>query len=193
MGYIYLDTGAMYRAVGLCVHEDGIDLDDSVLLGGVLDDLDLQLLPGGSDTKVLLRGRDVSLSIRSAAMGMMASKVSAYGIVRDKMMELQRQIAQGKSVVAEGRDMGTVVFPTAHYKFYLNASLEERARRRTSQLKEQGMPADYKDIIGQIRQRDEDDSSRALAPLRPAGDAVLIDCSVMDVSEVLQCMLKHII
>lgn len=192
LNYIYLDTGAMYRAVGLKASNNKIDLDDAVSLQALLNELDLELLPGKQDAKVMLDGKDVSLDIRSPAMGMMASKVSAYGAVREKMTLLQQQIAEQGSIVAEGRDMGTVVFPLARHKFYLSASPEERARRRTQQLSEQGMSADYADILEQIKKRDYDDSARALAPLKPAADAVLIDCTKMDIAAVLQFMLDNI-
>ncbi len=192
LGYVYLDTGAMYRAVGLKADKTGIDLDDAGSLQSLLDGLELQLLPGGQDTKVILDGEDVSLDIRTAAMGMMASKVSAYGAVRDKMTALQQYMAKDGRVVAEGRDTGTVVFPQALHKFYLNASAEERARRRTEQLHEQGMVAEYSEILEQIEKRDHDDSARTLAPLRPAVDAMQIDCTKMDIPAVLQLMLEKI-
>ena len=117
LGYVYLDTGAMYRAVGLKAAETGIDLDDPASLEALLAGLDLQLLPGGADTVVMLDGRDVSCDIRSAAMGMMASKVSAYGPVRTMMTALQQHMARNGKVVAEGRDTGTVGFPGACHQF----------------------------------------------------------------------------
>ncbi|NOX24743.1 MAG: (d)CMP kinase [Deltaproteobacteria bacterium] len=192
LGYVYLDTGAMYRAVGLKAAKSGLDLDDPASLEVLLADLDLQLLPGSADTVVMMDGRDVSLEIRSAAMGMMASKVSAYGPVRAKMTALQQHMARNGEVVAEGRDTGTIVFPGARHKFYLNASAPERAKRRTAQLHELGMTANYQEILAQIEKRDHDDSARTLAPLRAAADAVWIDCTKMDIPAVLQFMLDKI-
>jgi len=192
LGYVYLDTGAMYRAVGLLADRLKIDLADDASLQAMLDGLDLQLLPGGADTQVILDGRDVSLDIRTAAMGMMASKVSSYAPVRAKMTALQQYMARDGGVVAEGRDTGTVVFPAARHKFYLNASAAERARRRTAQLREQGMKADYQDTLEQIKKRDHDDSARTLAPLRPAPEAVLIDCTAKDIDSVMRLMLDKI-
>ncbi len=192
LGYVYLDTGAMYRAVGLKAAKSGADIDDPASLEALLADLDLQLLPGGTDTVVMMDGRDVSLEIRSAAMGMMASKVSAYGPVREKMTIMQQHMARDGGIVAEGRDTGTIVFPGARHKFYLNASAPERAKRRTAQLHELGMTADYQEILAQIEKRDHDDSARALAPLKAAADAVRIDCTKMDIPAVLQFMLDKI-
>jgi cytidylate kinase len=192
LGYTYLDTGAMYRAVGLQVKNRHIDLEDDRCLKELLTGLELELLPGGGDSVVILAGHDVSRTIRSAEMGMMASKVSGKPLVRERLTALQRQMAAKGRVVAEGRDTGTVVFPLARCKFFLEAAAEERARRRTEQLRQQGMIADYDDILAQIKKRDADDSGRQLAPLRPAADAVLIDCTKMDIPAVLNLMLDKV-
>ncbi len=186
--FAFLDTGAMYRAVGLKIKEVGVDLADQVALQKILHALDLTLEPGDADTKVLLDGTDVSLAIRTAEMGMVASKVSALGAVRQKLTDLQQKIGSKGAVVAEGRDMGTVVFPCARYKFFLSASPEERARRRTLQLEEQGMPSEYEQILGQIKQRDHDDRTRELAPLKPADDANIVDSSEMTIAQVVDYM-----
>ncbi len=192
LGYTYLDTGAMYRAVGLQVKNRRIDLKDDRSLNELLTGLELELLPGGGDSVVILNGRDVSRAIRSAEMGMMASRVSGKSLVRERLTALQRQMAARGRVVAEGRDTGTVVFPTARCKFFLEAAAEERARRRTEQLRQQGMSADYDDILAQIKKRDADDSGRKLAPLQPAADALLIDCTKMDIPAVLNLMLSRV-
>jgi len=193
LGATYLDTGAMYRAVGLLAHRQGIDLTDDQAVKGLLADLDIQLLPGDIEAKVLVNGEDVSAAIRTAEMGMMASKVSALGAVRQAMTSQQRAMAANQSVVAEGRDTGTVVFPSADHKFFLSAAPEERARRRTEQLHEKGLAADFSEILAQIRQRDHDDSSRALAPLQAASDAIAIDSSTASIDEVVDEMLAIII
>lgn len=192
LGYSYLDTGAMYRAVGYKVIQDKVDEQDAEALAAVLNDLDLQLLPGNGDTRVLLDGRDISQSIRTAEMGLVASRVSAIAAVRRKLTELQRRTGRQGNFVAEGRDMGTVVFPDAPCKFFLDASPEERARRRTAQLLAKGEPADRQSILAQIKKRDHDDSNRNLAPLRPAADAVRIDSTDMTIEEVLAFMIRTI-
>lgn len=188
----YLDTGAMYRAVGLLAKRGAVDLTDADAVKRLLAGLDLQLLPGATDVQVIVNGEDVSTAIRSAEMGMMASKVSALGPVRQLLTTLQQAMAARQSVVVEGRDMGTVVFPQANHKFFLVASPEERARRRTAQLREQGLAANYEEILAQLKQRDHDDSTRALAPLQAAADAVLIDSSTISIDEVVQLMLTTI-
>ncbi len=192
LNYTYLDTGAMYRAVGLQAQQKKVDLADDDQVAAMLAGLDLHLEPGDGDTRVLLAGDDVSNAIRTAEMGMVASAVSALPLVRSKLTELQQQIGAKGRVVAEGRDMGTVVFPEARYKFFLDASPEERARRRVEQLHEKGEQADYQDILAQIIKRDHDDSTRALAPLKPASDAVQIDSSKMTAQEVLNFILDQL-
>ncbi|MDA3970223.1 MAG: (d)CMP kinase [Desulfobulbaceae bacterium] len=175
--YAYLDTGAMYRAVGLYARKLGTDLESPGQVEEMLDSLELSLLPGDGDTRVLLGGEDVSEAIRTAEMGMVASRISALEQVRVKLTELQREIGAKGCVVAEGRDMGTVVFPQARHKFFLSASAEERAKRRVQQLAEQGEVVSFAEIMAQIEERDLADSTRALAPLKPAEDAIIIDSS----------------
>jgi len=190
--YTYLDTGAMYRAVGLAASRKNIELVESKAIKDLLDAIRITLLPGKDDTKVLLNGEDVSLTIRSADMGMVASKISALPSVRKKLTSLQQEIGLAGRVVAEGRDMGTVVFPDSKNKFFLSATPQERARRRTEQLKEKGEAPAYDEILQQIIKRDQDDSSRTLAPLKPADDAVIVDSSTMTIDEVVQFMLNSI-
>lgn len=192
MGFAYLDTGAMYRAVGLYARNMGTDLDDDDEVQKMLDSVDLSLLPGDGDTRVLLCGDDVSEAIRTAEMGLVASRISALPLVRAKLTELQRAIGARDNIVAEGRDMGTVVFPESRGKFFLMASAEERARRRVEQLAEQGESASHAEILAQIEARDLADSTRALAPLKPASDAVLIDSTSMDVSEVVNFIIDQL-
>lgn len=192
LGYTYLDTGAMYRAVGLQAKEQGVDLADDEQVAALLADLDLRLEPGDGDTRVLLAGNDVSEAIRTAEMGMVASAVSALALVRQKLTELQQEMGAQGRLVAEGRDMGTVVFPRARHKFFLDASAEVRARRRLDQLHEKGLAADYDEILAQIRKRDHDDASRALAPLKQADDAVYVDSSEMNAREVLTFILDRL-
>lgn len=192
LGYTYLDTGAMYRAVGLQAKEQGVDPADDEQMAALLADLDLRLEPGDGDTRVLLAGNDVSEAIRTAEMGMVASAVSARPLVRQKLTELQQEMGAQGRLVAEGRDMGTVVFPRARHKFFLDASAEVRARRRLDQLHEKGLAADYDEILAQIRKRDHDDASRTLAPLQQADDAVYVDSSEMNARQVLTFILDRL-
>lgn len=191
--FTYLDTGAMYRAVGLAITRQGIDLADTDALKKCLDTIALTLEPNGEDdVRVLLNGEDISQAIRTPEMGMVASRVSANPLVREKLTALQRQLGEKGGIVAEGRDMGTVVFPKAPCKFFLNATAEERARRRQAQLAEKGQIVEYQEILDQISKRDYDDSRRTLAPLKPADDAIIVDSSSMDPAAVIACMLASI-
>jgi CMP/dCMP kinase len=194
LGYTYLDTGAMYRAVGLQIKRINLDPDtDQEALETLLATLELRLVANdGGDVLVFLNGEDVSAAIRTPEMGLVASRVSAHPLVRGKLTELQRQMGQEGAIVAEGRDMGTVVFPEASCKFYLDASPEVRARRRCEQLRLLGLQADYQEILAQINKRDRDDSARTLAPLKPAPDAVIIDSSDQDIETVIASMMAII-
>ena len=192
LNYAYLDTGAMYRAVGLAALRNNVEIVESGDIMSLLDTIKITILPGEGDTTVLLNDEDVSLAIRSTDMAMVASKISALPSVRKKLTDLQQDIGKAGAIVAEGRDMGTVVFPGSKNKFFLSATAQERARRRTEQLKEKGQAAQYDDILKQILQRDHNDSSRALAPLKPADDAIIVDSSTMTIDEVVQFMLNSI-
>lgn len=192
LGYTYLDTGAMYRAVGLAVQRAGLASAESESLAALLGRLDLNLLAVDGDTGVILNGEDISAAIRTPEMAMIASTVSALAMVRSRLTELQRRIGAQGSVVAEGRDMGTVVFPGAAHKFFLDASPAERANRRVLQLRQQGQQVDEQEILAQIVERDRADSARALAPLKPALDAVIVDSSHLDIAGVVALMLGHV-
>lgn len=195
--FTYLDTGAMYRVVGLKVLRSGLDLEAEGAgekLAQLLENLDLALAPGeqGRETRAFLDGEDVSDAIRTPEMAMVASRVSAEPVVRQKLTEMQRDIGNNGAIVAEGRDMGTIVFPDAMYKFFLDATPEERAGRRQKQLAENGQQIDFQELLAQIQKRDRDDSSRSLAPLSPAADAVVVDSSEMSIDEVVAFMLAAI-
>ena len=195
--YTYLDTGAMYRVVGLQVMRAGLDLevqDVKGKLAPLLAELNLKLEPGeeGRETRAFLNGEDVSDAIRTPEIAMVASRVSAQAEVRKKLTEMQRTIGNNGAIVAEGRDMGTVVFPDAMHKFFLDASPEERAKRRQKQLAEKGQQIELQEILEQIQKRDADDSSRTLAPLKPAEDAAIVDSSNMSIEEVVSFMLAKI-
>jgi cytidylate kinase len=195
--YTYLDTGAMYRVVGLQVERSGLDLGEEGArekLAQLLAGLDLELAPGdeGKETRAFLNGEDVSDAIRTPEMAMVASRASAEPEVRKKLTEMQRKIGTNGAIVAEGRDMGTIVFPDAMHKFFLDASPEERAKRRQKQLEESGQKIEFQELLAQIQKRDRDDSSRSLAPLHPAEDAVIIDSSEMNIDEVVSFMLAAV-
>jgi len=195
--YTYLDTGAMYRVVGLQVERAGLDLEAEGAredLVQLLAGLDMTLAPGeeGKDTRAFLNGEDVSDAIRTPEMAMVASRVSAQAEVRKKLTEMQRTIGKNGAIVAEGRDMGTIVFPDARHKFFLDASPEERAQRRQKQLAENGQKVEFQEILAQIQKRDRADSGRSLAPLQPAEDAVIIDSSEMSIDEVVSFMLAAV-
>ncbi|MDH3392157.1 MAG: (d)CMP kinase [Desulfobulbaceae bacterium] len=195
--YTYLDTGAMYRVVGLQVERAGLDLEAEgarEALVQLLAGLDMTLAPGeeGKETRAFLNGEDVSDAIRTPEMAMVASRVSAQAEVRKKLTEMQRTIGKDGAIVAEGRDMGTIVFPDAMHKFFLDASPEERAQRRQKQLAENGQKVEFQEILTQIQKRDRDDSGRSLAPLQPAEDAIIIDSSEMSIDEVVSFMLAAV-
>lgn len=188
LGYTYLDTGAMYRAAGLFAMQNSIDINDRAMVIRLLPKLGLEFYEG----RILLNGDDVTELIRTPEIDRMASGISAIPAVREKLTDLQRDIGRSGKIVAEGRDMGTVVFPDAGYKFFLTASPEERARRRMLQMQENGKKTDYNKILNAIKNRDKADSNRKTAPLKKADDAIVIDSTAMTREEVLLNMLKFI-
>jgi cytidylate kinase len=194
-GFTYLDTGAMYRGVGWYLRRQGVDLADSAAIVDRLADLKLQLLPAAdenSDVGVVINGTDVTEAIRTPEMAMVASQVSALPEVRELLTTIQRSYGEKGGVVAEGRDTGTVVFPGAAYKFYLDAEPEERARRRHAQLLARGVAADFNQILTMTLERDKNDSERAIAPLKKADDAHRIDTTEITVQQVVDGILRII-
>ncbi len=184
LGYIYVDTGAMYRAIGLHLMREGVNTDDEAEVNAHLDSADVRLAMEDGMQKVYLNGEDVTTAIRTEEAGMMASKTSAYSKVREKLVSLQQKIAADCSVVMDGRDIGTVVLPHADLKIFLTASVEERARRRFNELKKKGQQADFQAIMEDIAKRDYQDTHREISPLRQADDAILLDTSDMGIEEV---------
>lgn len=178
----YIDTGAMYRCVALKMLEEKISLEDTEKIKQILNDIDIDL----EGSKVFLNGREVTKEIRTIEVSNFASPVSTIGCIRTKMVELQRALAKGKDVIMEGRDIGTVVFPNANVKIYLDATPEERARRRFEQNEKNGMPSNYEQILKDIIERDTRDMSRENSPLKKAEDAVLIDTTLLTIDEVAQ-------
>lgn len=177
LGFTYLDTGAMYRALALKVLRESVDLADDARLTELVRSTEIDLREEGGRIEVLLDGRDVATEIRTPEVSQMASKASALKIVRQRMLELQRAMGRRGSVVAEGRDIGTVIFPEAEVKIFLDASARERARRRYDELKTAGRDVDFEETFREMEERDKRDSERDLAPLRRADDALLIDSS----------------
>ena len=182
----YIDTGAMYRTIGYKISRDGVDMYDEVQLGEMLKNTDVDL----SEGKVLLDGEDVSGKIRTPEMSKMASDCSALGAVRVKLVELQRGMAKAKSVIMDGRDIGTNVLTDAKYKIYLTATVEERANRRYKELIEKGENVTYDEVLEDMKKRDHNDTTRALNPLRKADDAVEIDSTHMTFQEVVDRILN---
>lgn len=195
LGFTRLDTGAMYRAVALHALRHDFELSKNIARKHLEDRLQL-LLPEIhieiNGQRVLLNGNEISQAIRTQEVSVAASFISQFACVRQKLTEIQRKIAQNTDLVAEGRDMGTVVFPNAQCKFFLTAKPEIRAKRRWLQLKDQGVEMDFETVLREIQQRDEADSSRQIAPLVMAPTAMLVDSSYMDVEEVVHTMYEHV-
>ena len=193
LGYVYLDTGAMYRVVGWLARERGVDPDDGPALETLADGVRIVFTPqpDGSQ-RVTADGRDVTKAIREEDIGQWASKVSARPEVREKLVALQRAIGRDGGVVVEGRDIGTVVFPDAEAKFFLEAAPEARAERRWKELLAKGNTAELDEIVAEMRARDARDSSRSHAPLRQAPDAEHIDSTALPVEEVIELILARV-
>lgn len=189
---LYLDTGAMYRACALKCLKERIDINNEESVNNVINNLDLQVKYENGVQLTYLDGKDVSEEIRSPNISMQASKVSAYCNVRNKMVCLQRKIAEKTSCILDGRDIGTNVLPKAEFKFYLTAAAEVRAQRRCKDNKERGFNQNYEEILKEIKKRDEQDKNREIAPLKQAEDAFIIDSSDMTVNDVVRQIINKI-
>lgn len=185
LGFTYLDTGAIYRALGYLAKEKGVSLEDEEALAELAKEMKLSFEDSGEGIKVILNGEDVTRAIRTEEAGMAASIVSKHPKVRKALLDLQRRFAEKGDLVAEGRDMGTVVFPNAEVKVFLTASCEVRARRRYKELKEKGMNVSFEEVLESVKKRDQQDATRSVAPLKPADDAVIIDTSNMGIEDVV--------
>lgn len=184
----YIDTGSMYRAVALKILNEGIDLNDELALQRMLDRTDIDFSKGN----IYLDGNNINDQIRTPEISAMASACSALPMVRKKLVALQRQMGESKSIIMDGRDIGTNVLPNAEYKFFLTASPEERARRRTLELQQKGQKVSYEDVLMDIEKRDFQDSNRALNPLTQAEDALLVNTTGIPLEECIQIILSHI-
>ena len=185
LGYVYVDTGAIYRSVGLYAARLGIAREDVAELIPHLDEIGVALAYEEGQQKIYLNGEDVTGKIRTPEISLYASAVSALPEVRKKLLSLQRDLAKTNNVIMDGRDIGTVVLPDADVKIFLTASAEERARRRYAELREKGMDVTYEKTLEEVKERDANDENRAVAPLRPAADAVIVDTTGRDIEESL--------
>ena len=193
LGFRYLDTGAIYRTVGLAAREGGVDPGDSASVIGLLPGLGLDIVFDENGLQhMVLKGRDVSREIRENDISRYASQVSAIPQVREFLLELQRKFAREHDVVMDGRDIGTVVLPDAEVKVFLTAAAEDRAQRRYQELKAQGQTVDYESILSQVLERDRNDTTRSAAPLRQAEDAIRLDTTGLSQEESLARLLKLI-
>ncbi len=192
LSYLYLDTGALYRAFAYKVIKEGILPDDEKALAALCARIDLYLDNIDGSLNVFIDGVNVTKMIRSEEVGLVASTVSAVSAVRERLLAIQRQAGERGGIVAEGRDMGTVVFPMAEYKFYLDAGVEERIRRRRTELFSQGGSVDYKRVAGDLVVRDRQDQERKIAPLKASEDAIILDSTSMSVAEVVEKMISVI-
>jgi cytidylate kinase len=192
LGFTYLDTGGMYRALALKVLREGIDISNDESVPELIGRTDIDLVATDGKLKVLLDGEDVSHEIRTPEVSQMASKASALKVVRRWMLVLQRGFGRRGNVVAEGRDIGTVVFPDAEVKIYLDATVQERARRRVEELRKAGRQVSLDETLREMGERDKRDSERDLAPLRKANDAIAIDCTSLDAEALAQRVMQQI-
>ena len=193
LGYTYVDTGAMYRAIGLYARRAGADTKNADAVAALLPQIKLDIRLQGGAQHILLNGEDVTEAVRAEDIGMAASEVSAHPAVRAFLLDTQRDLAASRDVLMDGRDIGTVVLPNATVKIYLTASADARARRRLAELLEKGKQTDYETVLADIEQRDYQDTHRAVAPLRQAEDAILVDTSNTGIEESFALLKKTIL
>lgn len=187
LGWYVLESGALYRLTALDCMKKKVDLEDQELVAAVANGLSIKFLPEG----IFLHGEDVTDSIESEQVGAIASKIAAYPEVRATLLQSQRNCRRAPGLVADGRDMGTMVFPDANLKIYLVADVQKRAERRYKQLMAKGFSVKLNGLIADLEARDQRDLNRALAPLKPADDAIIVDSSDLDVQETLDIILEH--
>jgi cytidylate kinase len=194
LGWRLLDSGALYRVLALAAQKHGVSLENEPALKVLAEHLDVQFIATETSAPplILLEGQDVTETIRTEKMGNAASKVGALPTVRTALLSRQRSFREPPGLVTDGRDMGTVIFPDAELKIFLLASLEERAKRRHKQLKEKGISVNLSDLVEELRERDKRDQSRAVAPLKPADDAICIDTDHLTVLQVVERILAEV-
>ncbi|MDG2917947.1 (d)CMP kinase [Bisgaard Taxon 10/6] len=199
LGFALLDSGAIYRVTALAAlktqeqSKSAVKLDDEFALAELARNLKIQFLPTNGEVQILLNGENVSRKIRTQEVADAASKIAVFPAVRAALLRLQQDFSkQGKGLIADGRDMGTVVFPNAQVKLFLDASAEERAKRRYKQLQSKGIDGNFAQILAEIKERDFRDRNRPVAPLKPADDALLLDSTELSIEEVIARALKYI-
>ncbi|MEZ8327362.1 (d)CMP kinase [Vibrio splendidus] len=192
LGFHLLDSGAIYRVLALAAIHHGVDTESEDALVPLATHLDVQFIAEGDLVKVILEGEDVSGELRKEETGMAASKVAALPRVREALLRRQRAFSAAPGLVADGRDMGTVVFPEAEAKIFLDASAEERASRRLKQLQQKGLDVKFDDLLSEIQERDDRDRNRPVAPLRPAEGALVLDSTSMNIEQVVEKALHYI-
>lgn len=192
LGFDFLDSGAIYRILALAALKQQIDFEDETALAELGRRLEVKFVPQSNEVQVILDGENVGDQIRTAQAGQNASKIAIYPKVREALLQRQRDFSSEKGLIADGRDMGTIVFPHAQIKFFLDASAEERTKRRVKQLQEKGFNANFDEILAEIKERDFRDRNRSIAPLVPAKDAVILDSTHLSIEDVIQQALDHI-
>lgn len=193
LGFLYVDTGAIYRTVALACSRNGVSPQHPEQVAALLPDLKIDLDYGADGVqRMLLNGEDVSDQIRTPEISMLTSAVSALPDVRSFLLEKQRELARTRNVIMDGRDIGTVVLPQATVKIYLTADAEARAQRRCAELREKGMDVSFEDVLRDVRERDENDSNRKVSPLRRAEDARLVDTTLLDLEQSLEVLISVI-
>lgn len=191
LGWHLLDSGAIYRVLALAALHHDVELDSEAALVPLAANLDVQFQVDSEQVKVVLEGEDVSRTIRTEEVGNAASKIAAFPRVREALLRRQRAFRQAPGLIADGRDMGTVVFQEAEVKIFLDASAEERAQRRYKQLQDKGFDVNFERLLTEIRERDDRDRNRAVAPLKPAEDALVVDSTAMTIDDVLVTVLAY--
>ena len=192
LGYALLDSGAIYRVTSLAALQRKTDLTNESALAELARHLDIQFIPQNGEVNILLAGMNVSHLIRTQEVADAASKVAVFPEVRSALLQLQQDFAKNDGLIADGRDMGTVVFPNAQVKLFLDASAEERAKRRYKQLQNKGINGNFEQILAEIKERDFRDRNREVAPLKPAYDALLLDSTTLSIGEVIDQALAYI-
>lgn len=192
LGYLHIDTGAMYRAVAWAALQEGVDADDAVALARLVADLDIRLEPRSDGLRVWCNERDVTEAIRDPEVSRAAARVADHAEVRHRLVALQREMGRRQSAVMEGRDIGTVVFPDATHKFFLDAAVETRAARRARELELTGRTVDAEAVLRDVQDRDRRDRQRAVGALRQAPDAILIDTTHLSIDDVVDLLAAHI-
>lgn len=191
LGYIYLDTGSLYRALAYKALKDKTILDDASGLNSLCSEISIALKNIDGQMKVYVDGEDVGDKIRTEEVGLVASKISAFPVVRQRLLDLQREAGAEGGIVTEGRDMGSVVFPHADYKFYLDADIEERIKRRHKELLEKGDSPEFQSVQKDLLIRDKQDSKREIAPLKPTSSSIIIDSTKLSVLEVVEEIIRQ--